>query len=414
MIRYMYRPHIGGESAPPRCATAINPLTAKVYAMRALVTGATGFIGSHLANYLQRTGWDVVCAVRESSKVRRLTGICTTLLPVDLGSRESVSQLPDDFDLIVHACGQLGGWGIRDDTYWLSNFRSTQNLLEHFAGTALRRFIHVSTAGVLGPLAREERGAEDWPFNPVGIYETTKTEAERFARRFAAERSMPLTIIRPAFVYGPGDTHALGLFRVIQDRKFFFIGAGESLLHPTYIDDLTRGFGLCVDNEAAIGQTYLLAGRRPASDREFVALIAQELGVPAPKLRIPVWLARSVATVAEVLGKVLRVDPRLTMSRVRFFTDDRAFDISKAKQELGYAPQVDLRRGLQAALDWYRWKGLLPSRRPSRSPASPAVAGMPSLFYQRSAVGNEFQSDGDIESKGRGGRSRQAPPSRVA
>jgi nucleoside-diphosphate-sugar epimerase len=171
---------------------------------------------------------------------------------------------------------------------------------------------------------------------------------------------VPFTIIRPEFVYGPGDMHVLGLFRAVRDKRFVILGSGETLLHPTYIDDLIRGICLCVGNEKAMGETFLMTGPTPLSVRMITEALSEELGVSLPAIRVPLGIANLAAVVFELAAGVTRgANPLLTRSRVKFFTENRAFAFRKAREELGYVPTTDFREGVRRAIDWYRKNGFL-------------------------------------------------------
>ena len=162
---------------------------------------------------------------------------------------------------------------------------------------------------------------------------------------------------RPIGIYGPGDTRFLKLFRLASGRVM--IGAGKAFYHLTFIEDLVEGFRLCGTVPEAAGRTYLLAGPRYTTLRELVALIAAELGTRPPQLRIPVWPVWMAGALCELVCVPLRVEPPLYRRRVEFFTKSRAFDASRARRELGFAPQVDLEEGLHRTAVWYREQGLL-------------------------------------------------------
>lgn len=137
------------------------------------------------------------------------------------------------------------------------------------------------------------------------------------------------------------------------------LGRGDIFYHLTYIDDLVEGFRLCATVPEAAGRTYILAGEEVGTLRELVRLIAREVGVKPPWLRLPVWPFWLAAALCEAVCVPLRVEPPLYRRRVDFFTKSRAFDISRARAELGYAPRVTLREGVRRSLEWYQLKGWL-------------------------------------------------------
>jgi len=327
--------------------------------VKALVTGATGFIGGHIVRYLLSSGFRVRALVRNRGRADKLAGMDIELTYGDVLEVDSLRKCYEGVDLIYSCVGMLGRWGTPEGTYRKVNAEGVRNLLENCPDGRIRQFIHISSAGVLGPLRDGVIADESFPYSPSNIYEQTKCEAEKIILALCPKKGIPFTIIRPEFVYGPGDLHVLGLFKAIQRGRFALMGDGESLLHPTYIDDLIHGIHLCTGNRKAMGQIYLITGDRPVKVRELVEIIAGELGVTPPRIKIPPSVAYLGAGIMERVAKLIRFNPPLTKSRVRFFTENRAFSSLKAHVELGYTPQVDLREGVRRTIRWYREAGYL-------------------------------------------------------
>jgi nucleoside-diphosphate-sugar epimerase len=321
--------------------------------LKAFVTGGTGFIGSHIVRALIARGIQVrILARKRRGKDSDQAGIefrTGNVLDVD-----SLRNLTQDVDLVFSAFGILGQWGITERTYREVNVQGVINLLTCCLNSNIRQFLHISSAGVLGPLPDGLVADESFPLNPSNVYEKTKSEAEERILDWGRRHRFPFTIIRPEFVYGPGDLHILGFFKAIKTRRFFLLGDGKSLLHPTFIEDLIQGICLCLDNQKALGNTYLITGERPLEVRELVEIIAQELDVNLPRIKIPVFLAQVMAGVSELTAKVTHFEPTLTRSRVKFFTENRAFSPEKARTELGYVPKIDFREGVRRTIGWYR------------------------------------------------------------
>jgi dihydroflavonol-4-reductase len=326
--------------------------------MVALVVGGTGFIGRHIVRKLASDGIRVRVLVRPGRPVVSM-GPDVELVSGDIHDVDSLRACARGADLVFSAFGILGQWRCPKKRYWEVNSEGVRNLLRGCLQSGVRQFIHVSSAGVLGPLPGGVTADETFPFNPSNIYEKTKCQAEKNIRAFGERHRLPFTIIRPEFVYGPGDTHVLGLFRAIERRKFFIIGNGQSHLHPTYIDDLIRGIWLCVDNSDAFGQTFLITGGRSLTVEELATIMAEELGVCPRKWKIPLSVARLAACGLGIAGKLAGAEPPLTPSRVRFFTENRSFTFEKARAGLGYAPRVDFREGAKRTIRWYRDHGYL-------------------------------------------------------
>jgi len=168
-----------------------------------------------------------------------------------------------------------------------------------------------------------------------------------------------VTIARPSGIYGPGDRRLLKLFRGIARRRFVVLGSGNIFYHLTYVDDLVEGFRLCGEAAGAANRTYILAGAEVSTLDELMALIAAEAGVAPPSLKLPVWPFWLAGAACEAICVPLGVEPPIYRRRVDFFTKSRAFDISRARAEIGYAPQVGLRDGIRKTLAWYKERGWL-------------------------------------------------------
>jgi nucleoside-diphosphate-sugar epimerase len=218
--------------------------------------------------------------------------------------------------------------------------------------------VHCSTVGVHGDIDHPP-ATEDAPLKPGDIYQVTKLEGERIGRAAADDTGMELVIARPTGIYGPGDRRLLKLFRGVARRRFPILGSGRIFYHLTHVEDLIDGFRLCASVPQAAGRTYILAGPEVTTLNELVSIVASQAGVPAPRLHLPVWPFWTAGAVCEALCTPLGIEPPLYRRRVDFFTKSRAFDISRARAELGYDPKVRLRDGIARTLAWYRNAGWL-------------------------------------------------------
>ncbi|MCR4407759.1 MAG: NAD-dependent epimerase/dehydratase family protein [Anaerolineae bacterium] len=326
--------------------------------MTVLVTGGTGFIGSHVVRALIEQDKRVRVLLRKTSSATTLEHLGVELFYGDLTDKSSLDGVADNVSHVVHLAGLLGGAKVAEQRYWEVNVQGTANLLEQFQDRPFERFVYCSTTGVLGPISNPPAD-ETWPLSPSNLYELTKCEAETLVRKYSQDRGIPAAIIRPGLVYGPGNLHLLGLFRTIQRGLFFLIGTGSSLLDPVYIDDMVQGLLLSLYSPQAMGRTYIIAGERPVTIAELVHAIGRALGKKPYKFRLPVGIAMGLARCFEWLGHGLGFDPPLSVSRVRFLTENRACRIDRAREELGYHPTVDLEEGLRRTVIWYREQGLL-------------------------------------------------------
>jgi nucleoside-diphosphate-sugar epimerase len=324
--------------------------------LRVLVTGATGFTGGHLVRGLTARGDDVQVLARPSSNGDGLTGV--RRFDGDLRDPAAVERAVAGVDVVYHIAAIYRQAGLRTEEYRAVNAAAVRTVIEAAASAGARRVVHCSTVGVHGDV-QDPPADENAPLKPGDVYQQTKLEGEHVARQAAADTGVEVVIARPTGIYGPGDRRLLKLFRGVARRRFAILGSGDILYHLTYIDDLIEGFRLCGTVTAAAGRTYILAGPEVTTLKDLVRIVADEAGVAPPRIHLPVWPFWIAGALCEAACKPFGIEPPLYRRRVDFFTKSRAFDISRARAELGYAPQVSLREGIRRTLAWYRSAGWL-------------------------------------------------------
>jgi nucleoside-diphosphate-sugar epimerase len=324
--------------------------------VRDLVTGATGFTGGHLARALVARGHSVRALVRDAARGQDLKSAAIELAVGDVRDRAALDSAMADVDVVYHIAAIYRQAGVPDATYRAINAGAAAEVVEAAARAGVRRVVHCSTVGVHGDVTQPPAN-EDAPLKPGDIYQVTKLEGERIARAAAERHHVEVTIARPTGIYGPGDRRLLKLFRGVARRRFPILGTGEIYYHLTYIDDLVEGLRLCGETAAAANRTYILAGAEVTTLNDLVALIADVAKVPPPRLRLPVWPVWLAGAVCEAVCVPLGIEPPIYRRRVDFYTKSRAFDITRARQEIGYSPRVGLREGVARTLDWYRQHG---------------------------------------------------------
>jgi dihydroflavonol-4-reductase len=330
--------------------------------VKVLVTGATGFTGGHLARHLVDHGDEVRALVRPRSRQRfdasPLPAKGVRAIEGDLTDVASLKRATEGVDVVYHIAATYREAGQPDSAYRAINVEGTKNLLEAARAAGVTRLVHCSTGGVHGHIANPPAN-EDAPFNPGDIYQDTKLEAERLARQFGDANGFDVVVARPIGIYGPGDRRFLTMFRGLARGRFPMLGSGSPFYHLTFIDDLVEGFRLCGTVPGARGRTYILAGPRYTTLEQLVGMVAKELHVSPPRVHLPVWPFWTAGLLCELICVPLRIEPPLYRRRVDFYTKSRAFDTTRARTELGFAPKVDLEEGIKRTADWYRSEGLL-------------------------------------------------------
>lgn len=325
--------------------------------MRVLVTGATGFTGGHLARALAARGHTVRALVRRVDRARELQASRIDVVSGDLTDAASVRAAVAHTDVVYHIAAIYREAGLPADAYRAVNVDAVRTIVEAAAAAGAKRVVHCSTVGVHGDVERPPAD-EDAPLRPGDVYQRTKLEGEDVARESGARAGIEVTIARPSGIYGPGDRRLLKLFRAAI-RRFPILGSGDIYYHLTYIDDLVDGFVLCGERPAAANRTYILAGGEVTTLNEVIAAIAEAGGVRPPRVHLPVWPFWVTGAICEALCAPFGIAPPIYRRRVDFYTKSRAFDISRARKEIGYNPRVGLRDGIARTLNWYREHGWL-------------------------------------------------------
>jgi nucleoside-diphosphate-sugar epimerase len=326
--------------------------------MRVALTGASGYTGGRLLEALRSRGDEVSVLVRSQSVSDRLRSLASRVVEGALGDPAAASRLVDGVDAVVHVAAVYRTAGHPDSYYREVNVVGTERLLEAAAGAGVRRFVHTSTVGVHGHV-EQPPADETAPFAPGDIYQATKAEAEALALEFHRKRGVPVAVVRPGAIYGPGETRLLKLFRAIARGRYAIVGTGRTFYHPVFIDDLVDGFLLALDRPEAVGESFLVCGPSYVAQADLAALIARHTGGRVLPFRIPAQPIQWAGDLVEALCVPLGLEPPLHRRRVDFWTKSRAFTIEKARRLLGYAPKVDLDEGIARTAAWYREAGWL-------------------------------------------------------
>lgn len=326
--------------------------------MFTLITGATGFTGGHLADRLLRDGSRIRLLVRDPARARGFAERGAELVVGDLRDPAASERAMQDVSLVYHIGALFRQENVSSREMHAVNATGTRNLLEAAERAGVERFVHCSTVGVHGDITHPPAD-EEAPYAPGDHYQVSKAEGEKIALGFMRERRLPVVVFRPAGIYGPGDLRFLKLVRAVARRRFVMFGRGTVLYQMVYIDDLVDGIVACGTHPAAAGRVYILTGEPPVTLDHLVTAVARAVGAPPPRLRLPVTPLYLAGWLCEMACKPLGLDPPLHRRRVDFFRKNRAFDIGRARNELGWTPRIDLPTGLARTVEWYRKEGLL-------------------------------------------------------
>ena len=329
-----------------------------------LVTGGTGFIGGHLVRQLIDNGNSVCVLTRSVERARKNLPASTHLLEGDVTDPLICREAVSGAKTVFHLAAAHQEPGIRDERYHEVHVEGTRHLLEASKSEGVERFVHCSTVGVIGNVGKTPAD-ETWPHKPEEVYQSTKSEAEMLALKFHRETGLPVVVARPTATYGPHDMRLLKLFKMINSGRFVMLGSGNVNYHMVFIDDAVRALCLLAEHPDAVGEVFNLAGSEYCTLNNLVRLIADELGVSPPRLRLPAWPVQVIGSVVEKVCIPLGVEPPIYRRRVDFFTKNRAFSIDKIRDRLQFEPSTTLKAGIMKTIEWYRSHSLLPEPEPT-------------------------------------------------
>ncbi len=326
---------------------------------RILVTGGTGFTGTHLVRRLLDLGHDVV--VLDSQPGLFYEELLNAGAEIVLGSvtdRQLVDKLVEGAHSVFHLAAAFREVNLPKEEYWDVNVNGTRYVLESAVRHGVCRVIYCSTCGVHGHVEHPP-ATEDAPIRPADYYQHTKYEGEKVAHDFMGD-GLGVTILRPTAIYGPGDPERwLILFKRVQPGWFLMFGDGSATYHPLYIDNLIDACLLAMEREEAVGQTYLIADKEYYTLNDLVREVGRAIDKDVTVFRLPFWPLWLLAFVTEMAFKPFQMDPPIFRRRVDWFRQTRAFSIEKASRELGYQPEIPLPIGLEKTAAWYRDQGYL-------------------------------------------------------
>ncbi len=315
--------------------------------MKALVTGATGFIGSFLAGALSSRGYEVTCLVRKSSNLKWLNHLGLRYLHADLDDTDSYAAKLAEFEYIFHLAGLTKADTAED--FYHANAECAKKLVTAAAemNPGLKRFLHVSSLAAAGPSLANSPLNEDAPACPVSVYGKSKLEGEKAV--LACMGLLPVTVVRPPAVYGPRDTDFYLVFKAVQNRLFPYWGRSSYSL--IYVEDLVQGMILAAETEAAAGKVYYLADKRIYTNDDILAELSLTLEKKAFRLKLPRSILPALALLLQKIQKKGIINPdKIQEIRYPHWTCDPA----RAMKDLGFITDTPLGEGFKKTAEWYR------------------------------------------------------------
>jgi len=322
--------------------------------MQILVTGGTGFTGSCLVKRLLSQGYDVL--VIDKQKGIFFDELKSKGAKIYIGSINDVNlvnRVMKNCEVVYHVAAAFREINLSKKVYWNVNVEGTRVVAESALRNKIRKFIYCSTEGVHGCI-HNPPADENAPIAPKDYYQYTKYKGEEVIHE-CIKKGLKAIILRPTAIYGPGDPgRFLMLFKWVKRGLFPMFGSGEITFHPVYIENLNDAFELVMEKDKANGQTYLIADEKYYSLNELVLKVAEALGVKVKIIHLPFLPLLVISYLCEGICKPLKIAPPLFRRRADWYRENRGFSIEKAKQELNYVPNVNLKTGLEITADWYK------------------------------------------------------------
>lgn len=314
--------------------------------MNVLVTGAGGFIGSHLVDSQLFQGHRVTAFDLHTERLNHAKANPNLLiLQSDLTDPDAVKAAVHGIDIIYHLASAHLDVSLPDSYYNEVNVTATLNLVKIAHQNDVQKFIHCSSVGVIGNVETPPAD-EKTPCSPTNIYEKTKLAGEQSVLEYAQQEAFPVVVVRPAWVYGPRCPRTEKLFKAIKKGRFFLFGNCKNLRHPIFVSDAVRGFELCADSNVGIGEVFILAGEKAVTVEELVDEIASVIGVKPPSIKFPLLAGEVAGSAMEIMFRMIGKAPPISRRSLDFFTKNNAYSIIKAEQRLNFHPHVNLRAGL--------------------------------------------------------------------
>ncbi|MBT3218802.1 MAG: NAD-dependent epimerase/dehydratase family protein [Proteobacteria bacterium] len=314
--------------------------------MRIFVTGATGFVGRTLVDQLNTAGHRVTALVLPEEETPNLNA---EIRWGDITQPKTLQGLLHGHDAVVHLASAVG-YGQNMGTAITLNVNGTRNVAEEALVSRVRRFIHMSSISVYGRVPGQLI-TEGTPTRKTGDpYGDTKIDAEELLSGLATRGHLDLTILRPTVIYGPGDRLFLPkLAQNLRSGRARLIGTGENTVDAVHVNDVASFINEIIDDNESFDKIYNLNNPANPSWSEFVALVADELGVERPDRHLPYPLALAVAGAMEMVGKVTHKEPPLTRYAVRVVGRQYHYDTTAAEQ-LGFGASMTLGDGIREVI----------------------------------------------------------------
>jgi len=321
--------------------------------LKALVTGGTGFIGSHLIEALIRKGVQVRCLIRKTSDLKWLKGLTIEFVHGECNDKTSLEKAVCGVDWVFHLAGVTKA--IKEETYFEVNGLGTENLIRACLenNPRLEKFIYISSQAAAGPSRNGRNKKEIDPCEPVSFYGRSKRAGEEWVLAHAPE--LPVLILRPSAVYGPRDKDIFAFFKCLSMRIKLGLIDSDQHFSLCYVQDIVQGILLAIETQTKSGEIFFLSDGNEYSMEQIGDIVAQAMGITAFRIRVPKRMILVIACFSEYLSKFFRRPFLLNKDKAKeMLQKDWICDITKARNILGFEPRISLSEGARLTFEWYK------------------------------------------------------------
>jgi dihydroflavonol-4-reductase len=319
----------------------------------AVVTGANGFVGSHLVDLLLEKGYEVRCITRKSSNLKWLEGKTVEIYDCGLFDKEGLNKVLRDANYIFHVAGVVKSK--KPEGYFKGNVETTRNLLDVSLNNldSIKRFVVVSSQTVTGPSPDGKPVTEETECRPITTYGRSKLEEEKLALSYSDK--LPITICRAPAVYGERDTEIFIYFNTFSKGLTTTIGFNKKILSLIHVTDLVNGIYLSAISEKATGQTYFVSSEKYYTWPEINTITGNVIGKKAVIIKVPHFLVYTIAAIAQFFAIFSKNAATLNLEKAKDITQQYWIcDTSKAIRDFGYKQNISAEEGIRRTIEWYK------------------------------------------------------------
>lgn len=323
--------------------------------MKVLITGATGFVGNYLIEELSKENHRITCLVRRETKFPNVNNIYSIL--GDITNKESVEKAVQGNDIIFHLVGIGNVSALSRKSYEKFrevNVEGTRNVLEACKKYEVKKLIYLSSTAAMGLIKKQLVDEQDI-CNPKTPYQKSKYESEQLIKEYIEKYNLPVTILRPTMIYGPGMKHSqiLKIYNLLKKGFFPLVDGGKATIPAVHVKDVVSSILAATKNGRA-GETYIINSDDNKTLKEVVDIIQKKENMKVIKINFPKSFLKIPIFILQNLSLLAGINPPMTLQRLDSFTFNRIFDISKAKRELSWEPKIKFEQGLEETIEWLK------------------------------------------------------------